>query len=121
VTAAVSSPSCHLHALTLCGNRLALHPPLHHWNQQCHSDQRRTHHRCVPVDRQNDVDGPLTKAVAEAGNWPTLLHLSNALVARSTGRYQGWGDVVTFAACTGARIGEVSGCRIGDIDTDSWL
>jgi integrase len=29
--------------------------------------------------------------------------------------------VVIFAACTGARIGEVSGCRVGDIDPQSWL
>lgn len=36
-------------------------------------------------------------------------------------RYRGWGDVVTFAACTAARIGEVSGCRVSDIDTDAWL
>jgi integrase len=34
--------------------------------------------------------------------------------------YQGWGDVVIFAACTGARIGEVSGCRVGDINTKEW-
>ncbi|WP_232331965.1 tyrosine-type recombinase/integrase [Nocardia puris] len=26
-----------------------------------------------------------------------------------------------FAACTATRIGEVSGCRVGDIDTDSWV
>ncbi|CAM5614522.1 hypothetical protein SFUMM280S_01775 [Streptomyces fumanus] len=32
-----------------------------------------------------------------------------------------WGDVVLFAACTAARIGEVSGCRIADIDTDQWV
>ena len=67
---------------------------------------------------EDELDNPRALALPD---WPTLLRLSNALVARSTGRYQGWGDVVTFAACTGARIGEVSGCRIGDIDTDSWL
>ncbi|MFJ4914936.1 hypothetical protein [Streptomyces sp. NPDC088726] len=33
------------------------------------------------------------------------------------GHYQGWGEVVLFAACTAARIGEVAGCRVGDIDT----
>nr|WP_202432988.1 integrase [Streptomyces sp. SID7815] len=27
------------------------------------------------------------------------------------------GDVVIVAACTAARIGEISGCRVGDIDT----
>lgn len=67
---------------------------------------------------EDELDNPRALALPDS---PTLLRLSNALVARSTGRYQGWGDVVTFAACTGARIGEVSGCRIGDIDTDSWL
>jgi integrase len=41
-------------------------------------------------------------------------------VARSAGSYQGWGDVVLFAACTAARIGEVSGCRVKDINTDEW-
>jgi integrase len=28
--------------------------------------------------------------------------------------------VVIFASCTAARIGEVSGVRTGDIDTDAW-
>jgi integrase len=28
--------------------------------------------------------------------------------------------VVTFAVVTAARIGEVSGCRVGDINTDIW-
>lgn len=31
-----------------------------------------------------------------------------------------WGDVVIFAACAAARIGEVAGCRVGDIDTTNW-
>lgn len=31
------------------------------------------------------------------------------------------GDVVKFAARTAARIGEVSGCRVGDIDTENWV
>jgi integrase len=46
--------------------------------------------------------------------------LADALVDRSSNHYRGWGDVVTFAACTAARIGEVSGCRVGDIDTAEW-
>ncbi|MEU2619656.1 tyrosine-type recombinase/integrase [Streptomyces sp. NPDC007157] len=29
--------------------------------------------------------------------------------------------MVNFAACTAARIGEVSGCRLGDIDTNHWI
>jgi len=47
--------------------------------------------------------------------------LADALVARSTGRYQGWGDAVIFEACTAARISEVSGCRVRDIDTEEWI
>ncbi|WP_228801738.1 site-specific integrase [Nocardia puris] len=46
--------------------------------------------------------------------------LADALVQRSADRYPGWGEVVIFAACTASRIGEVSGCRVGDIDTDTW-
>lgn len=58
-------------------------------------------------------------------DWAALTKLANAVVERSTdiyGRnaYSGWGDVVIFAACTAARIGEVSGCRVKDIDTTEW-
>lgn len=53
-------------------------------------------------------------------DWHTLTRLADVLVARSAGEYQGWGDVVIFAACTAARIGEVSGCRVKDIDTTDW-
>lgn len=35
-------------------------------------------------------------------------------------RAAGWGDVVIFAACTASRIGEVSGCRVRGIDTQTW-
>jgi integrase len=31
------------------------------------------------------------------------------------------GEVVIFAACTAARIGEVSGVRAGDIDRKTWI
>ncbi|MEU3447551.1 site-specific integrase [Streptomyces thermolilacinus] len=54
-------------------------------------------------------------------DWETLVELADALVAASYGQYRGWGDVVLFAACTAARIGEVSGCRVGDIDTTNWI
>ncbi|MFD5655518.1 tyrosine-type recombinase/integrase [Streptomyces sp. NPDC127039] len=54
-------------------------------------------------------------------NWETLVQLSEALVAASYNQYRGWGDVVLFAASTAARIGEVSGCRVGDIDTSQWI
>lgn len=54
-------------------------------------------------------------------NWETLVQLADALVAASHDQYRGWGDVVLFAASTAARIGEVSGCRVGDIDTTRWI
>lgn len=41
-------------------------------------------------------------------------------MAKSSGNHRGWGDVVLFAASTAARIGEVSGCRVRDIDTEEW-
>ncbi len=43
------------------------------------------------------------------------------LVARSSGNFAGWGEIVTFAAVTAARIGGVSGVRVGDLDIDTWL
>jgi integrase len=49
-----------------------------------------------------------------------LTRLADALVARSHGTYLGWGRVVLFAASTAARIGEVSGCRVGDLNIDTW-
>lgn len=54
-------------------------------------------------------------------DWTALDELATALVDRSAGHYQGWGDVVRFAACTASRIGEVSGVRAGDIDRKRWL
>ncbi|WP_327698941.1 tyrosine-type recombinase/integrase [Streptomyces sp. NBC_00459] len=54
-------------------------------------------------------------------DWDTLVQLADALVAASYNQYRGWGDVVLFAASTAARIGEVSGCRVGDIDTSQWI
>ncbi|MFE0654675.1 hypothetical protein ACFVZH_39875 [Streptomyces sp. NPDC059534] len=44
--------------------------------------------------------------------------------ARVTGRqrpYRGWGEVVRSAACTAARIGEVSGREVGDLHTTQWI
>jgi integrase len=67
---------------------------------------------------EDELDNPRDLALPD---WATLTMLADALVVRSANHYRGWGDVVIFAACTGARIGEVSGCRIGDIDTDSWM
>ncbi|RDI59615.1 tyrosine-type recombinase/integrase [Nocardia pseudobrasiliensis] len=54
-------------------------------------------------------------------NWDALVELCDALVEASFDHYRVWGDVVMFAACTAARIGEVSGCRLRDIDTESWV
>ncbi|MFI6497813.1 hypothetical protein [Nonomuraea typhae] len=39
---------------------------------------------------------------------------------RSADSYEGWGDVVIFAGCTAALIGEVAGVRRGDINTATW-
>ncbi|MFB8443286.1 hypothetical protein ACFC7A_29990 [Streptomyces niveus] len=65
--------------------------------------------------------GEATMDLALRGLELTLVALADALVAASHDQYRGWGDVVVFAACTAARIGEVSGCRVGDIDTDQWI
>lgn len=66
---------------------------------------------------EDELDDPRSLALPD---WHTLTRLADALVARSSGKYRGWGDVVLFAACTAARIGEVSGCRVKDINTDEW-
>ncbi len=64
-----------------------------------------------------ELDDPRSLALAD---WDALDELANALVARSHGNYRGWGDVVRFAACTAARIGEVSGVRVKDINRVDW-
>jgi integrase len=66
---------------------------------------------------EDELDDPRSLALPD---WHTLTRLSDALVANSADQYQGWGDVVEYAACTAARIGEVSGCRVKDIDVDEW-
>ncbi|GGN04181.1 integrase [Lentzea pudingi] len=66
---------------------------------------------------EDELDDPRSLALPD---WPTLLRLADALAARSAGEYDGWRDVVLFAACTAARIGEVSGCRARDINRDDW-
>jgi integrase len=53
--------------------------------------------------------------------WETLTRLAAALVEQSADNYAGWGEAVTFAACTAARIGGVSGVRIADIDRGRWI
>ncbi|GAA3877181.1 site-specific integrase [Saccharothrix violaceirubra] len=67
---------------------------------------------------EDELDDPRSLALPD---WETLVRLSDALVARSHGEFRGWGNVVLFAACTAARIGEVSGCRVGDLDTTEWI
>lgn len=67
---------------------------------------------------EDELDDPRSLALPD---WQALTTLADALVARSADHYRGWGEVTTFAACTAARIGEVSGCRAGDIDTTNWL
>ncbi len=66
---------------------------------------------------EDELDDPRSLALRD---WQTLVDLSNALVARSAGEFSGWRDVVIFAACTAARIGEVSGARVGDIELNTW-
>lgn len=66
---------------------------------------------------EDELDDPRSLALPD---WVSLTTLADTLVARSSGNYRCWGDVVLFAACTAARIGEVSGCRVRDIDTDEW-
>jgi integrase len=66
---------------------------------------------------EDELDDPHSLALP---NWDALSQLAAALVARSAGHFAGWGEVVIFAACTAARIGEVSGVRRADIDRDAW-
>lgn len=66
---------------------------------------------------EDELDDPRSLALPD---WATLKRLADALVHNSYRSYAGWGDVVIFAACTAARIGEVSGCRLRDINTAEW-
>lgn len=66
---------------------------------------------------EDELDDPRSLALPD---WEALERLAAALVARSAGAFGGWGDVVKFAACTAARIGEVSGVRVRDIDRETW-
>src|SRR5215469_124423 len=67
---------------------------------------------------EDELDDPRSLALPD---WDALEQLAAALVARSAGRYPGWGDVVEFTACTAARIGETSGVRRADIDLKAWI
>ncbi len=67
---------------------------------------------------EDEVDDPRALALADLH---ALESLAAALVEKSNPVYQGWGDVVIFAACTAARIGEISGCRVRDINIRDWI
>ncbi|WP_329173333.1 tyrosine-type recombinase/integrase [Streptomyces sp. NBC_01477] len=67
---------------------------------------------------EDELDDPRSLALRD---WAALQDLAAALVARSADQYPGWGDAVTFAASTAARIGEVSGARVKDIDLTNWI
>lgn len=66
----------------------------------------------------DELDDPRSLALPD---WESLTTLAGALVERSANGFTGWADVVLFAACTAARIGEVSGVRAEDIDRESWM
>src|SRR5271157_1335361 len=48
---------------------------------------------------EDELDDPRALALPD---WNALAMLARALVARSAGKYQGWGDAVIFEACTAA-------------------
>ncbi|WP_309111649.1 site-specific integrase [Saccharothrix sp.] len=66
---------------------------------------------------EDELDDPRSLALPD---WATLQRLADTLAATSASQYEGWRDVVLFAACTAARIGEVSGVRVKDINTTEW-
>jgi integrase len=66
---------------------------------------------------EDELDDPRSLALRD---WTALQTLADALVARSSDRYTGWGEIVIFGAVTATRIGEVSGVRVADIDTSAW-
>ncbi len=67
---------------------------------------------------EDEIDDPRALALRDLHALETL---AAALVKKSNPTYQGWGDAVIFEACTAARIGEVSGWRVKDIDTAKWI
>ncbi|OKI03012.1 integrase [Streptomyces sp. CB02056] len=67
---------------------------------------------------EDELRDPRTLALRD---WDALTELADALVEASYNRYRGWGDVVVHSACTATRIGEVSGIRARDVNTDKWL
>lgn len=70
------------------------------------------------AQHEDELEDPRSLALPD---WQALNRLADGLVAASADKYQCWGDVVIFEACTATRIGEVSGCRVADIDTEHWV
>ena len=66
---------------------------------------------------EDELDDPRALALPDC---ESLCRLAAALVQRSADGFAGWGETVIFAACTAARIGEVSGVRGADIDPTAW-
>ena len=67
---------------------------------------------------EDELDDPRSLALPD---WQSLTSLADALVARSFGKFAGWGEVVMFAAATAARIGEVSGVQRDDVNCETWM
>jgi integrase len=67
---------------------------------------------------EDELDDPRSLALPD---WGTLEQLAAALVARSANQFPGWGNIIKFKASTAARIGEVSGVRVCDVDREKWL
>ncbi|MEC3957547.1 tyrosine-type recombinase/integrase [Nocardia sp. CDC153] len=67
---------------------------------------------------EDELNNPRALALPD---WQSLTELADALVARSSDHYEVWGEVVIYEACTAARIGEVSGVRVEDIDIETWM
>lgn len=82
------------------------------------TSNRNLDHNSTQALAEDELDDPRALALK---NWAALTELADALVARSFGRYEGWGDVVKFTACTACRIGEASGVRVKDIDHTNWI
>ncbi|MFG2698006.1 tyrosine-type recombinase/integrase [Kitasatospora sp. NPDC048407] len=68
--------------------------------------------------RQHELLEPRALALRD---WDALTELADALVNASYNHYGGWGDAIVHSACTATRIGEVSGVRVEDIDTEQWI
>ncbi|MFF0724362.1 tyrosine-type recombinase/integrase [Streptomyces sp. NPDC004134] len=67
---------------------------------------------------EDELDDPRALALSD---WAALAALASAPAEASFQQFAGWGDVVLFGACTAARIGEVSGVRVRDIDPVNWI